>query len=193
MANTNLPLQPETATRLSFFGPKIKSEVDDELSALGGMTRLVARRSSSSPSVSAPSPPSQHSSPSNLSGEHQVFLPPQTEQLNSTAWHNYTHIQNFNVNINMGGEYYPSSMPVTPDPQDMASLYQLPVHMQQQQQQPQQGLGMDMQQQYFTTSYGTSYSQGNLYAMSQMTASPEINSPHDLQDSWHNFMAQYKQ
>ncbi|KAF4610477.1 hypothetical protein D9613_006768 [Agrocybe pediades] len=190
MANTSLPLQqPETATRLSFFGPKIKSEVD-ELSALGGMTRLVARRSSSSPSTSAPSPPSQHSSPSTLV-EPQVYS--QAEPSSSTSWQNYTHIQNFNVNINMGGEYYPSSMPVTPDPQDLSSLYQLPVHMQQQHQP--QGMAVDMQPQYYGNPYGAAaYTNGTLYSMSQMTGSPDLNnSPHDLQDSWQNFMAQYKQ
>ncbi|KJA15827.1 glycosyltransferase family 39 protein [Hypholoma sublateritium FD-334 SS-4] len=55
-ASSSLQPQPsESPTWLSFYGQKIKSEMD-ELSALGGVTRLVSRRSSSSPSISALSP-----------------------------------------------------------------------------------------------------------------------------------------
>ncbi|PPQ94650.1 hypothetical protein CVT25_009381 [Psilocybe cyanescens] len=194
MANSNLPLQPETATRLSFYGPKIKSEVD-ELSTLGGMTRLVSRKSSGSPSVSAPSPPSQHSSPSNLS-ESQIYLANAPEPSSANAWQNYTHIQNFNVNINMG-DYYPNS--TTPDPQgDMSLLYQIPNHhVQQQQQQPHQGQGMPMdmsqqQQSYYSNAYHA-YGNGNQYMMPHMTSSPELTTPtHDMQESWQNLMAQYR-
>ncbi|KAH9479634.1 putative transcriptional regulatory protein C1F7.11c [Psilocybe cubensis] len=190
MANSNLPLQPENATRLSFYGPKIKSEVD-ELSTLGGMTRLVSRKSSGSPSVSAPSPPSHHSSPSNLA-ESQIYLANPPEQSNANAWQNYTHIQNFNVNINMG-DYYPNG--ATADPQgDMSLLYQIPNHSLQQQP---QSMSLDMNhghhhQSYYSNSYG-GYGNGNQFMMSHMTASPELTTPtHDMQESWQNLMAQYR-
>ncbi|KDR67949.1 hypothetical protein GALMADRAFT_161257 [Galerina marginata CBS 339.88] len=191
MANANLPLQSETATRLSFYGPKIKSEVDEQtVSALGGMTRLISRRSPSSPSVSASSPVSHHSSPPSNLPESQIYLPP-PEAANSSSWQNYTHIQNFNVNINMSGDYYPNSMPVTPDPQnEMSLLYQMPP----QQHQP-QAMDVNSQHPYFVGGYGSGYSNGNQYMMTQMS-SPDMTSPtqpHDLQDSWQNFMAQYKQ
>ncbi len=52
---------PADLSRLSGIHPKIKSEVT-ELSALGGMTRLVSKRSSQSPSY-ASSPSSQPASP----------------------------------------------------------------------------------------------------------------------------------
>ena len=124
MTNGSILPQSENLARLSYPGPKIKSEID-ELSTLGGMTRLVARRSPSSP-ASETSSVTKHPSPSTRS----VFLTPPDS---STAWQNYTHIQNFNVNINMSDGYYPhTSNPATPVPQvDMSMLYQLPNHMQQ--------------------------------------------------------------
>ncbi|KAJ3515761.1 hypothetical protein NLJ89_g1555 [Agrocybe chaxingu] len=198
-SNVTLPTLSETATRLAFYGPKIKSEVD-ELSALGGMTRLVSRRSSSSPSVSAPSPTSQHSSPPIIS-ESQVYLP-QQEASSSSGWQNYTHIQNFNVNINMPGEYYPTSMPVTPNsqqntPPDITMLYQMPGHMpthhHQHPHHQTQSIPIDMgaHDAYYMNGYGPGYVNGNGggYLPSHMQEGP---SPHDLQDSWQNFMAQYK-
>lgn len=57
----------------------IKSDPDKLSSALGGGTRLVSRRTSGSPSVSAPSPPSQHSSPPSsgfLSPDDRLFASP---------------------------------------------------------------------------------------------------------------------
>ncbi|TFK39379.1 fungal-specific transcription factor domain-containing protein [Crucibulum laeve] len=172
----------ETATRLSYFGPTIKSEDRDELSALGGMTRLVSRKSPSSPPYSASSPPSQPTSPIPLSQE-----PPQSYQAAmesaSTAWQNYTHIQNFNVNINVN-EFsgYPNvNTPVQPQASDMSYMYNnnTQVHAQQM-------LPMDPMQEY----YG--YPSAG-YAPMQMMPSPDGNTPpHDVQDSWQNFMAQYK-
>lgn len=197
MANANLTLQPETRPSL-YGGPKIKSEVD-ELSALGGMTRLVSRRSSSSPSVSASSPISQHSSPpSNVPPDSQIFLSQPEPSTTPNSWQNYTHIQNFNVNINMG-EYYPNSLPVTPDPsqnQGDMYLYQMPQHIQHQQQQPHVvGMNMNAQQSYFAGGYGPGYGNGQYMPMSgQMTPASELTTPgpHDLQESWQNFVAQYK-
>ncbi|KAF5383588.1 hypothetical protein D9615_003709 [Tricholomella constricta] len=87
---TNTHPQGETVAKLSFFGSSIKSEAD-ELSTLGGMTRLVARRSSSSPSYSGSSPASQPASPP----------PPPSAQdgsrfadaANTASWQNYNSMQ----------------------------------------------------------------------------------------------------
>ena len=116
----------ETTNRLSYPSPKIKSEID-KLSTLGGMTRLVERRSPSS-SASEVSPGIKYSSPTR--SQSQVYLTPDSS-MTSTAWQNYTNIQNFNVNINMSDGYYPhTSSPATPVPQmDMSMLYQHPNHM----------------------------------------------------------------
>jgi len=90
-------------------------------------------RSPSSPSSlgSEASPPAKHRSPSNRS-DSQVYLSPPESSMTSTAWQNYMHIQNFNVNINMNDGYYPhSGSPTTPVPQtDMSMVYQLPNHNQ---------------------------------------------------------------
>ena len=190
-------LQSETATRLSFYGPKIKSEVD-ELSALGGMTRLVSRRSPSSPSLSSPT--SQHSSPPNVP-ESQVYPTPPQEPSNSTSWQSYTHIQNLNVNINMGpNDYFSNNIPVSPEvPQEeMTMLYQMP-HMQQQHQQVHQhqhrlqGIPMDTGP-HNPSYYGNGYSHGygNGYLVSHLGPRTRTPPTHDFQDSWLNFMAPYK-
>ena len=117
-----------SSTRPVFLGaPQIKTEDDGELatelSVLGGMTRLVARRNTpSSPSYSASSPSSPNlppsttvNSPSRLT-THTPSIGPSSSASspygpsvndNSNPWpHNYTHIQNLNVNINVGD--YPS-------------------------------------------------------------------------------------
>lgn len=206
-ASSSLPLQPsESATRLSFYGPKIKSEVD-ELSALGGVTRLVSRRSSSSPSMSASSPQLQKLASPTLA-ESATFLAAQTNE-GPSSWHNYTHVENFNVSINMGvGDYYQNGGPaVTQEPHgDVGMLYQLPPHhpqqqhQQQQHHQPQQhayhpGAPMEMSNSMYYNMNGYPPGYGNVggYPMVQGAPSPEIlTPPHDLQDSWQNFVAQYK-
>ncbi|KAF8159767.1 fungal-specific transcription factor domain-containing protein [Crassisporium funariophilum] len=187
LANTSLPLQTETATRLSYYGPRIKSEVN-ELSTLGGLTRLVSRRSSSSPSLSAPSPPSQNSSPRAVA-ESQQYLSP-SDAVSGNNWQNYTHIQNFNVNINVG-DYYSNSGPVTPisqapppPPPEMSMLYQLPNHMQQQHQYTEMG-----QQEAYYHGYASTYNANGGYMMQMVSPDQPA---HDLQDSWQNLMAQFK-
>ncbi|KJA18056.1 hypothetical protein HYPSUDRAFT_45638 [Hypholoma sublateritium FD-334 SS-4] len=214
-ASSSLPLQPsESATRLSFYGPKIKSEVD-ELSALGGVTRLVSRRSSSSPSMSASSPQLQKLVSPTLA-ESATFLVSQANEGPST-WHNYTHVENFNVSINMGvgvSDYYQNGGPaVAQEPHgDVGMLYQIPPHEQQpqthhhhhphhhQQQQQQQhvyhsGAPMEMSNSmyYSMNGYPPVYGTVNGYPMVQGAPSPEmLTPPHDLQDSWQNLLAQYK-
>ena len=201
MANNNILPLSETATRLSYFGPKIKSEID-ELSALG-VTRLVSRGSPSSSSsaasaVSEASPPPKHISPTPRSSEPQIYL----STPDSNAWQNYTHIQNFNVNINLNEGYYPhASGSATPVPQtDMSMLYQPPSHMQQQN----QGLQLEMapeayysyhQQSQYSGGYmaGSQHSQHHHHMASGHDMSTHQGQPiYDLNESWHNFMAPYK-
>lgn len=117
------------ASRLQFFSPTIKTEEPEmsmELSALGGMTRLVARRntpSSPSGSVASPSSPPHHSplsvSPPTSHSSLMGSFAPGSDQ----SWQHYTHIQNFNVNINVGeytpypgGSSTPSLTPHSPQP-----------------------------------------------------------------------------
>ena len=192
MTNDNIS---ETATRLSYFGPRIKSEID-ELSTLGGMTRLVSRNSpsSSSSAASEASPVTKHSSPSTRSDSHVYLTTPPDSSLTSTAWQNYTHIQNFNVNINMSDGYYPhphSSSPATPVPQsDMSMLYQLPNHMQQQSQGMQMELAPDAYYSYQQGHYGGGYTATPQHH--HMATSQQGPAMYDVNESWQNFMAPYK-
>ncbi|KAF5336144.1 hypothetical protein D9611_006191 [Ephemerocybe angulata] len=109
----------ESSSRSSFFGaPSIKTEDDNEstseLSALGGMTRLVARRGTpSSPSYSASNPSSPNlnpsTSPSRLNTHTPSAGPPSSASSSSygpsmndtaSAWHNnYTQVQGMNLNL----------------------------------------------------------------------------------------------
>ena len=186
MANGSIQPQSESVARLSYSGPQVKSEID-ELSTLGGMTRLVERRSPST-SATETSYVVKHASPSSRS-DTQVFLTPH----DSSAWQNYTHIQNFNVNINMSDGYYPhNSNPTTPVPQmDMSMLYQLPNHMQQPLKQ-----GMQMEPMASDTYY--SYQQQPQYSGGYVAPQPQhMGTGHqgpmcDVNDPWQNFMAPYK-
>lgn len=165
----------ESATRLSFFGPSVKNEVDD-LYVLGGMTRLISRRSPSSPSYTPSSPGSNISSPQ----PPPVEATPYTLAADSqTAWQNYTHIQNFNVNINVDSyAQYQSNPPTTPSPPEMTYVYQ--------NNQVPQGLPVEPLPEYY--SYPSGYA-----PMQNAPPLEHINTPpHDLHDSWQNFMAQFQ-
>ncbi|KAF8801279.1 hypothetical protein BYT27DRAFT_7235766 [Phlegmacium glaucopus] len=199
LANDNIHPTNENATRLSYFGPKIKSEID-ELSTLGGVTRLVSRGSPSSSSsvASEASPPTKHTSPSTRS-DSQVYLTPPDSSLSSTAWQNYTHIQNFNVNINLNDGYYPhTSSPATPVPQgDMSMLYQLPNHMQQQSQGMQMELSPDsyysyQQQSNYNSGYPPAHQHHHHMAPGHDMSAHQGPPMYDVNESWHNFMAPYK-
>ena len=193
MANGNILPQNEAVNRLSYPGPKIKSEID-ELSTLGGMTRLVERRSPSS-SASEASPGMKHSSPR---VDSQVYLTPPDSAMTSTSWQNYTHIQNFNVNINMNDGYYPqNSSPATPVPQvDMSMLYQLPNHMHQ----PKPGMqmepmGSDMYYNYQQSQYSGGYTSNphpHHMAPGHDMSARQGPPMYDVNESWQNFMAPYK-
>lgn len=190
MANGNILPPSETVNRLSYPGPKIKSEID-ELSTLGGMTRLVERRSPSSEA----SPGMKHSSPSTRSDSH-VYLSPPESSMTSTAWQNYTHIQNFNVNINMSDGYYPHSNPTTPVPQvDVSMLYQIPNHVQQQKPGMQmEPMASDMYYNYQPSQYSgyMTNPQSHHMASGHEMAARQGPPMYDLNESWQNFMAPYK-
>ncbi|KAG6916556.1 hypothetical protein DXG01_006382 [Tephrocybe rancida] len=110
-ALSNTHSQGETATRLSYFGPSIKSEVE-ELSTLGGMTRLVSRKSPSSPTFSGSSPASQPASPPPLSSAQDGLR--FSEAVNSPPWPQY----------NMQQAPYPdTSTSPYPMQQDMSLVY----------------------------------------------------------------------
>ncbi|KAF8074745.1 hypothetical protein FPV67DRAFT_1408589 [Lyophyllum atratum] len=171
-ALTNSHHQEETATRLSFFGPSVKSEVD-ELSTLRGMTRLVARRSSSSPSYNGSSPASQPASPP---------LPPSAQDgprfadaVNAAPWQHYSPLQ-------QQQQAYPEhahSYPMQQDPQqvDVPLMYGGPQ------------VPMETMPDY----YG--YPTHGAYHNIQLMPSPEESSPHQQYlpvDSWQNFISQYK-
>lgn len=85
MALSNL--EPESAGRVPFSNPMVKTEVDEILGPIGGMTRLVMIGSSSpSPSASAPSPQSQHSPPAPVAEIPPPYIQLHESTLNST-WH----------------------------------------------------------------------------------------------------------
>ena len=251
---------------------KIKSEVD-EISALGGMTRLVTRRASSSSSVvSASSPTSttitrnfnyspDSQSPGGIgepSEESYVGLHDTTGMAAGSAWQNYTHVHNFNINMGMTGEYYPgngvgmvtmsptSEGPMAGEEEGVADGVGYPMqettvhHHRQPQHHLQQhplstegqgtssGIGMALdtsglgssstapapEETYYMPFYGASagarsaigYGQTHYFGTNPQTQQQqqlmqqqgmvlhmqERQSPADLNDSWQNFMAQYK-
>lgn len=175
MANTGQQGQGETATRLSFFGPRIKSE-NDELSTLGGMTRLVPRKSSSSPSYTGSSPASQPSSPP----PPPPSVPTETHSFGEAAnvWQNYNPMQQ-----GYSDTAQPYPMQQTQSPIDVSLMYNAPP----------QNLPLEMMPEYYPYQ-----SQGGGYGM-QALNSPALEAsaspPHHYQlpvDSWQNFFSQYK-
>ncbi|KAF9460500.1 fungal-specific transcription factor domain-containing protein [Collybia nuda] len=173
LSNTGHQGQVETATRLSFFGPRIKSE-NDELTTLGGMTRLVPRKSSSSPSYTGSSPASQPSSPPpppSASAETHSF----GEAAN--AWQNYNPMQH-----GYSDTAQPYPMQQTQPQIDVSLVYNAP-----------QNLPMDIMPDYYPYQpQGAGYGIQPLNSPSlDASASP----PQHYQlpaDSWQNFFSQYK-
>ncbi|TFK25635.1 hypothetical protein FA15DRAFT_668330 [Coprinopsis marcescibilis] len=215
--NSATTLPTDAASRHAFFNPPIKTEETEmtmELSALGGMTRLVARRTTpSSPSMSAsgPSSPSQQSSSPPISTSSVLssqYTPiPDTS---GSSWQNYTHIQNLNVNINVG-DYasYPNISPQAQTPmgygypqqssqqqqhqhqqhqqhqqQHSQALQQNHVHSPQHQQPPQQTMPVDGMTEYYPSYNG--------YPMHSMMNQGECPPMNDMDYPWHNLVAQYK-
>ncbi|KAG6810865.1 hypothetical protein H0H92_010021 [Tricholoma furcatifolium] len=104
--------QGEGSTKLTFFPPPIKSEVE-ELTTLGGMTRLVSRKSPSSPSYSGSSPVSQPASPPPLASPQNGLRFP-SENMNTSPWPQFNHLQQ--------QQYADPSTPY-PMQQDMSLVY----------------------------------------------------------------------
>ncbi len=130
-------------------------------------------------------------SPRPPSRSPQTFLAAQTNEGPST-WHNYTHVENFNVSINMGAvDYYQngSGPAVLQEPHDDAGMYyQLPpqqhqpqLHHQQQQQQhvyhPGAPMEMSNSMYYGINGYSPGYGNINGYPMVQGAPSPEMLTP----------------
>ncbi|KAJ2923910.1 hypothetical protein H1R20_g13194, partial [Candolleomyces eurysporus] len=192
----NVPV--DSTGRHSFLSPSIKTEegeITTELSALGGLTRLVARRNTpSSPSYSASSPSSPDLNPPSPPTRHSSSIGSTYSQMNDNpnAWQNYTHIQNLNVNINVGD--YPTYSPAstsTTQHSDMNYGYPSTSHTpvaQPQHQQPQQ------QQQHMPmmdNGLGEYYNYNNFNM--PMVQTQEVNPPiNDMDYPWHNLVAQYR-
>ena len=166
------PQQNDIAARLSSSsGPQIKTETD-ELSALGGMTRLVERRVSPSPSYSGSSPASQAESPQpppplHARDSHHSF----SEAANT--WQNYGHVQ----------QSYPDQYRM----QQAHSQIDPPLMYSGQQQ---QDAPLDTMPEYY------SYSSHSGYGMQMATQSPDITPPNHHYvlpaDAWQNFVSQFK-
>lgn len=174
MSNSQPQVSTETATRLSYFGPSVKREVD-ELAALGGMTRLVPRKSSSTPSTpsySASSPSSQpptSTPPPPDSTYHPVADTP-------SSWHEYTHVQDFNTF---------SSYPAVPGPlrNDISLRYA----------NSESSMGLDALPEYHA-GYEVPSLRGTFGQFPQVMqgGGDIITSTADPHASWQNFMAQFK-
>lgn len=162
------------ASRLSFFPPNIKSE-SDEMSTLVGMTRLVSRRSPSSPSYTS-SPASQPASPPPIPSSQDG--PRFADAVNPTHWQQYNpmqHHQQHPYQDHLGTSY---QMQQDPQQVDISLMYN-GHHM-----------SMDSMPDY----YG--YPTHGPYQNTQLLPSPQGESPPQQQylpvEAWHNFMAQYK-
>jgi len=153
-------------------GPQIKTEAD-ELSALGGMTRLVERRSSGSPSYSGSSPASQSASPQPL--------PPSQAQ---DAHHSFSEAANTWQNYGPVHQSYSDqySMQQTHTQVDPSMMYNGQQH----------GTPLETMPAYYGYTSQSGYAMQPIAQSPNMTPSP--NHHYVLPaDSWQNFIAQFKQ
>ena len=179
LSNAHPHAHAETATRLSFFGPSVRNEVD-ELSALGGMTRLVSRRTSSAPSTpsyagSSPSPPLV--SPPQISAHPTIFHPVAET---SMSWQDYNHVQHF-------GDFSSYSVVPGPPQNDITLSYTG--------QDSQHAMTLDVMPEYYGYGFHDVPSlRGGLVPLQAAMQSPgEVTPAPDLNASWQNLVAQYKQ
>lgn len=190
----------DSTGRPTYLSPSIKTEegeITTELSALGGLTRLVARRNTpSSPSYSASSPSSPDLNPPSPPTRHSSSIGSSYGQMNdnSNAWQSYTHIQNLNVNINVGdySTYSPASTSTSHHP-DMNYGYPSTSHTPVPQPQHQQQPPPPQQQQIPMMDNGLgeyyNYNNFNMPMVQQQEVSPPMN---DMDYPWHNLVAQYR-
>ncbi|KAK0467253.1 fungal-specific transcription factor domain-containing protein [Desarmillaria tabescens] len=166
---------------------RVKEEVD-EFAALGGTTRLVSRRTSSLPSSpssqAGSSPVSQPASPpgpgSPITQEPQGGYQSMQESVNQ--WQTYT--------PQPQQEYQLAEYPLYPNvplQSESAMVYNIP--------QNQHGMTLDVMPEYYGYSNGNGANVRVGYGQYTMQHPGEYSAPpdHDLQVSWSNFMAQYKQ
>lgn len=161
----------DAATRLSMSsGPQVKTETD-ELSALGGMTRLVERRASASPSYAGSSPASQSESPQ--------IPPPQAHHSQHSfteaghTWQNYGTVQQ-----SYSDQYHMQQAHSQIDTSMMYSGQQ-------------QGTPLEATHGYYGYSPQSGYGGMQIAAQSpDITSSP--NHHYLPADSWHNLIAQFK-
>lgn len=161
----------DATTRLSMSsGPQVKTETD-ELSALGGMTRLVERRASASPSYAGSSPASQSESPQ--------IPPPQAHHSQHSfteaghTWQNYGTVQQ-----SYSDQYHMQQAHSQIDTSMMYSGQQ-------------QGTPLEATHGYYGYSPQSGYGGMQIAAQSpDITSSP--NHHYLPADSWHNLIAQFK-
>jgi hypothetical protein len=187
----------------------VKSEVDEILGPIGGMTRLVMNGSGpASPSASAHSPQSRHSSPLAPVIDYIAL----SDSSSGSTWQFPTSdIQpSNNPNFNVSMDVYPESFSPTIDmlpgdnghiqPDDLRllygqhHLYQHGIH--------EIHPGMDMgamppapQTQYYATLFGSSLYGQPVFGGQNRTLMQSNNIQsmhHNPQDSWQTFEAQYK-
>ncbi|KAL0566479.1 hypothetical protein V5O48_015534 [Marasmius crinis-equi] len=174
----------------SFNSPPIKAE-EDELAGLGGSTRLVSRRKSTSPtspysSASPPSPPSSVSSPP----PSFQPIPVPTSLATAAEWSYATNVQD-----PMTPTQYSPYTTTTQDSSNMTSPVVSPA--QYHYPQTQHTMTLDGMPDYYgyngqETAMRTDYSS---YSNGYEAHSPnEYMMPaSDISDSWQNLMAQYRQ
>ncbi|KXN89389.1 hypothetical protein AN958_05762 [Leucoagaricus sp. SymC.cos] len=177
-------------SRLTTGGTRVKSEVN-ELSTLGGMTRLVSRRSSQSPSY-ASSPSSQPASPPVT---HTEAVSPMTTYQTSpvediSTWGGYGMNQGYGMEVQDYPPYQSvhgvvqqiiAQPPISPQtPHTPSQPMYSGNHIQQ--------LAGGVMPEFFGYGGGNDYN-----PQMQMMPSPEAASPpQDLNTSWYNFMAQFR-
>ena len=142
-----------------------------------------ANHQPSNSSQHAPSPPTRHSS--SIGSTYSQMND------NTNAWQNYTHIQNLNVNINVGdySAYSPASTSTSHHP-DMNYGYPSTSHTpvaQPQHQQPPPQQHMPMMDNGLGEYYN--YNNFNMPMVQQQEVSPPIN---DMDYPWHNLVARYR-
>jgi hypothetical protein len=188
-------LQDEArASLISVKNPPSRNEITNkngigELYALGGMTRLVSRKSTSPSSSQAGSvsPVSHPASPASMSRNAVLYQPSLTHQQPQ-----HTQLQNLNLaqswlpsnqsGILEANEFHPSYYSNSPTQQGAQYPYGV-VH-----QNVQQAAPYEMLPEY----YGYAQPSDDFSSPMQVMAMENGGPTPDVNMSWHNFMAQYK-
>jgi len=206
MALSNTEPQPTNSD--PFSAQVVKSEVDDLLGPIGGMTRLIMKGPNTS---SSPSPP-QHSSPPPISDSPTQYTPAR-DSFHGSTWQYHTQ-PNDGSNL-MSMEFFDTFSPVVDMGQGGITGGNINTRMMYGQQQPphltsdiqqipshhHQPVSHDMEHMpsvthpYYATVLGSTYSQHHMFGehVPVMHSSIDIQcNPHNPHESWQNFVAQYK-